>query len=212
MKIIDISMKITPDMMVYKNKEDKKPVIKRTSTHEKDRMQETQLTINMHTGTHMDAPLHMIAGGKTIESTDLSSLIAPCRVLDLMSVSDHISEADLKEKAINAGEFILLKTKNSHDDTFNFDFIYLDKSGAEYLKEKGIIGVGTDALGIERSQPNHDTHQVLLGNDIPIIEGLRLKDVSEGLYTLVALPIDLPAADAALMRAVLLPAGSLTEK
>ena len=212
MKIIDISMEITPDMTVYKNIDAKRPKISLVSTHEKNGVQETAATLNMHTGTHIDAPLHMIDHGKAIAATELSRLITPCRVLDLTDVQSGITAEDLKKKPMNAGDFILLKTRNSFTEAFDFDFVYVEQSGAEYLAEKGIIGVGIDALGIERSQPGHETHRILLGNDIPIIEGLRLKDVSEGEYTLVALPIKLNAADASLMRAVLLPAGSLKEK
>ena len=116
------------------------------ASHHQDGAQDTELTISMHTGTHMDAPLHMIDGGKTIEDTPLSKLIAPCRVLDFSALADRITQADLAQKTINAGEFILLKTLNSKKDTFDFDFVFLDKGGAEYLKEKGAIGVGIDAL------------------------------------------------------------------
>jgi hypothetical protein len=61
-----------------------------------------------------------------------------------------------------------------------------------------------DALGIERSQPNHDTHKILLGAEIVILEGLRLKEVEEGEYLLVAAPINVVGAEAAPVRAILI--------
>ncbi|MEX1308283.1 MAG: cyclase family protein, partial [Eubacteriales bacterium] len=73
----------------------------------------------------------------------------------------------------------------------------------------GIKGVGIDGLGIERAQSDYATHRTLLGADIPIIEGLRLKDVAEGEYILVALPISIPEAEAAPVRAVLLEKGEV---
>ena len=56
------------------------------------------------------------------------------------------------------------------------------------MVEKGVIGAGIDSLGIERNQPNHETHKTLLSNKIMILEGLRLKHVEEGPYVLIAAP------------------------
>ncbi len=84
------------------------------------------------------------------------------------------------------------------------DFIYLKKSGAEFLAEQGIIGVGIDALGIERAQPNHETHNILMEKGIIIIEGLRLKEVPTGNYFMCALPLKIKGADGAPARVVLM--------
>lgn len=71
------------------------------------------------------------------------------------------------------------------------------------MKEKGIRGVGIDSLGIERSQPEHETHKVLLGNNIIIIEGLRLQDIDEGVYMMYALPLKIVGGDGAPARVIL---------
>lgn len=104
---------------------------------------------------------------------------------------------------ISQGEFLLFKTGNSEHEKWREDFIYLEKSGAEYLASRRISGVGIDALGIERAQPGHETHIALLGNDIIILEGLRLKHVEAGRYLLIALPVKIAGADGAPARAVL---------
>ncbi|WP_434564274.1 cyclase family protein [Thermoanaerobacterium thermosaccharolyticum] len=204
MKIYDISMNVNKDMPVYKNKPEKKPELTVTSDFPNDSVHESRISMDMHTGTHFDAPLHMIQGGDTIDHFDLTKAVSKCKVLDFTNVDDKITAEDLKNKDIESGEFVLLKTKNSYDDSFNFNFVFLDSSGAEYLKEKNVIGVGTDGLGIERAQPNHETHKTLLANGITIIEGLRLKDVDEGEYTLIAAPLKIDGAEAAPARALLL--------
>lgn len=107
-------------------------------------------------------------------------------------------------KPIDEGAFILLKTKNSFHEGFANDFIYVEKSGAQYLKDKGIVGVGIDALGIERSQPGHETHKILLGAGIIILEGLKLADIAEGEYILSAAPLKIIGSEAAPVRAVLI--------
>jgi len=202
MKIYDISMEIQESMTVYKNKEEKRP--KRIITVGKDDVTESRISMDMHTGTHIDAPLHMIRGGDTVENIDLNKVITKCKVFDFTNISDKITSEDLASKDIQKGDFIIFKTRNSFREDFDFEFVYLDKSGAQFLKEKGVIGVGIDALGIERNQPEHETHKILLGAGIVILEGLRLKDVEEGEYFLYAAPLKIRGAEASPTRAVLI--------
>ena len=67
MRIHDISTLIHPDMIVYKNKEDKKPIITVVSDYNRGTSYESRALLDMHVGTHMDAPLHMIEGGDSID-------------------------------------------------------------------------------------------------------------------------------------------------
>lgn len=204
MKIHDISMAISEDMMVYKDRAENKPKLTVHRDFNTSTAYESMLSMHMHTGTHIDAPLHMIKCGGTIAGVDLKKLITWCKVLDLTHVDGGITRHDLEQKDIQNGDFLLLKTKNSYKDTFQLDFVFLEKSGAEYLYEKKIKGVGIDALGIERSQPDHETHITLLGHEIVILEGLQLSDVDEGKFFLLAVPISIPDAEAAPVRALLL--------
>lgn len=203
MKIIDISMAIHENMAVYKNKEEKKPHIITKSDFSTGSAFESELHMNLHTGTHIDMPLHMIPNGATSDNFDISNLISDCTVIDLTQVTDKISDVHLQYKEIQQNGFVLLKTKNSFTDRFNPEFIYLDASGANYLKDLKVKGVGIDALGIERSQPGHETHKILFQNGITIIEGLRLSDVSEGSYRMIALPIKLNNVEALPARVIL---------
>lgn len=204
MKIIDISMPIYHDMPVYKGKEEKRPNLTVQSDFTTGSAYESRIDMNMHTGTHLDRSLHMVPDGTRVESLDLEKVITKCRVLDLSTVDDRITAKDLEKKQIEEGDFVLLKTKNSFFDILEGDFIFLEKSGAQYLKDKKIKGVGTDGLGIERSQPDHETHKMILEMDSVIIEGLRLKDVEEGEYFLFAAPILIVGAEGAPLRAVLI--------
>ncbi|MFW6279242.1 MAG: cyclase family protein [Bacillota bacterium] len=205
MKIIDISMPIHEEMPVYKDRKEKSPEIKIISDHQQGEVRETEIKMNLHTGTHFDAPLHMVAGAETMETYSLDKFITPCRVLDLTEKDEKITARDLKEQEINEDEFILFKTRNSFADNFTTDFVYLEQTGAEFLAEKQIKGVGTDSLGIERAQPDHKTHKTLLSREIIILEGLRLKEVAAGAYKLLALPLRIANVEAAPARAFLLP-------
>jgi len=204
MKIYDISMEISLKMPVYKGKKDKRPVFRTVSTLKTGTSYETRLDISLHTGTHMDSPLHMIEGGENIESISLEQVITRCRVIDLTDVEEKITKIDLETKEICENDFILLKTKNSTENILEGNFIYLDKTGAEYLRDKKIKGVGIDSLGIERDQPAHETHLTLFEAGIVILEGLKLDQVDEGEYFLFAAPLKIKGVEAAPVRAVLI--------
>ena len=206
MKIYDISMPISKDMQVYKNRETMKPDLEVVRDFGSASAYESRLCIHLHTGTHMDAPLHMIEGGETIDKLDLEKVITWCKVIDVTHVQSGITRKDLEDRGIEQGDFVLLKTKNSFSDAFLDAFVFVEKSGAAFLKEAGICGVGIDSLGIERSQPGHETHITLLGNGIPVLEGLRLKDIAPGRYFLMAVPVLISGAEAAPVRALLLDA------
>ncbi len=200
MKMYDVTATIYEGMTVYKNKPEKQP---KFNTVTNGYVTETRMELDVHTGTHVDAPLHMVVDGDTFESVSLESLVGQSKLFDLTGVEDGITKADLEKFDIEKDDFILLKTKNSFEEEFNFDFIYLTKDGAEYLAEIGVRGVGIDTLGIERSQEGHPTHKTLFGNNIIIIEGLRFKEIEQGEYFMVAAPLKIEGTDASPARVLL---------
>jgi arylformamidase len=200
LKFYDVTAPIYKGMTVYKNKPEKQPEFNRvTNGH----VTETRMALDVHTGTHIDAPLHMINDGETFETVPLEKLIGDAKVIDLLHVKEKITKEDLVKFDIKKNDFVLFKTTNSLEETFNFDFIFLEKTGAEYLAEIGVRGVGVDALGVERAQPDHDTHRALFSKGVIIIEGLRLKDVPTGTYHMVAAPLKLIGTDASPARVLL---------
>lgn len=203
MTIYDVSMTIESTMQVYKNREEKKPMITLDQDFEKGSTYESRLSMNLHTGTHMDFPLHILKDGSDSNSLDLEHLIRPVKVLDLTDVEEGIGKNDLERFDIRKDDFVLFKTRNSFEETFNFDFIYLKEDGATYLETIGVKGVGIDALGIERAQKGHPTHRTLLKEMIIIIEGLRLKMVEEGNYFMFALPLKVRGVEALPLSVVL---------
>ena len=203
MKIYDLSPEISEKMVVYKGKLEKKPKITVTRTL-KEGANESKIEIDSHTGSHVDAPHHMLQNGITIEKISLDRFMGKAVVLDFTKIKNAITKDNLKKFKIQKNDIVLLKTTSKQDKTFNPDFTYLEKSGAEYLASKKIKAVGIDALGIERSQPNHETHTILLKNNIPIFEGLDLSKVKQGRYFFHGLPLKIRKGDASPVRAVLI--------
>jgi arylformamidase len=204
MKIIDISWPITPTMTAYKDTTS--VTFTELHTFEKDGVRKTLMTLDSHTGTHVDAPSHFLAQGKTSEAVPLEQLIGNCVVIDMTFVEEAITADDLEEYDLEGCDIILFKTRNSaHAVTapFNTSFVYLDASAATYLAELGVQAVGIDYLGIERNNPNHETHRILMDAGVAIIEGLRLADAQEDAYFFVCLPLAVVGLDGAPARAIL---------
>lgn len=202
--IYDVSMPIHASMQVYKNKIEKKPIFNIHTNQIPHFTSETELTMNLHTGTHMDFPRHMLKEGSV--STGFSPetfLNKPVKVFDVTHVKDAITKEEVSSLDISSGDIVFFKTKNSMTDEFLHDFAYLDVSAAKALIEKNVYAVGIDGLGIERNDPNHTTHQTLMKAGIWIIEGLRLKDIPAKAYTCIALPINIEGADALPLRVII---------
>jgi len=204
MKMYDITMTIHPEMQVWNKDQSKKPLLTNMYTLATGPAYISRINIEAHTGTHLDAPLHMVEGGAPIESIALERLIGPARVLDLTNVVGSIGREHLEPYGIQRGEWLLFKTKNSFTEQFDFEFVFLNADGAAYLRDIGINGVATDGLGIERDQSGCPTHHTFFAADILIVEGVRLKDVPAGNYTFVLAPLKLEGIEAAPARAFLM--------
>lgn len=205
MTIIDISWPISPSMTTYK--QETNITCTPLKTFEADGVRKTQITFDTHTGTHVDMPAHFQKDGATTDALELENLVGPCVVVDLSHVTGAITEADLEEYDFEECDIVLIKTKNSTlapDAPFNPDFVYLDASAATYFAEMtDVQTIGFDYLGIERNQPQHETHHALFNAGVTIIEGLRLAAASEGEYFFVCMPLAMQGLDAAPARAIL---------
>jgi len=200
MKLYDVSAEIYEGMPVYKNKPEKQP---KFQTVTNGHVTETKIELDLHTGTHVDSPLHMINDGDTMETIQIEDLVGRVKLFDLTDVEDRIIKQDIEDLDIEKDDFILFKTKNSFDEEFNFDFIFVAEDAAKYLADIGIKGIGVDALGIERAQEGHPTHRSLFHANVIVMEGLRLKDVQEGEYFMVAAPLRVKSTDASPARVLL---------
>ncbi len=211
----DITMAIKEDMLLYKGRKHLKPEIKTISDFDNSSAHETELRMNLHTGTHLDAPLHMIPEGADSNQLLENDLFYRAKVVPIVEQEKKITLRQLQQLEIEAGDFIIFKTKNSQPNYLKNhpkEFIYLAKDAAKYLSNKAIQGVGIDSIGIERNQSGHPTHKSILGKEIMILEGLRLKDVPAGKYVLMLAPLKIKTSDALPLRAVLYEKQELIDK
>ena len=206
--IYDVTVPIADTMLVWPG--DPVVQLQRKSHQSKDKTHTvivTAITMGSHTGTHMDAPLHMISGGKRLDEFPLEVMIGKARVFEIFGVRS-IGRAELERINCEGVERILFKTDNSkhwQDGKFYEEFVYLQPDGAEFLVKCGVRLVGIDYLSIDKFQSSgHPTHFVLLTKNILILEGLNLSAVPAGEYTLYALPLNLHDVEGAPARVILI--------
>lgn len=208
----DISMTIKKEMLVYKGRDEVKPRLTTIRDFENGDAHESELQMNVHTGTHIDAPLHILPEGENSNIFFAENPFYQAQVLDLTNLTEKITAADLKKYSIKENSFVILKTTNSQPGYLEEKpekFIYLDQSGADYLAKKEIKGVGIDTNGIERNQAEHQTHKKLLTKKIMILEGLRLNKVPAGQYVLVLSLLKIANSDGLPARAYLFENGEI---
>jgi arylformamidase len=201
-KMYDVTLPIKTGMVVYPNNpEVKLENIDGAHTYI------TKIEMGSHTGTHIDAPRHSFKDLPGTDTLDLDRFCGPCRVLDMTHVKEGIEVSDLEEHSIKEGERILVKTSNSERgwDTFYDDYIYLSGDAADYLRDKKISLFGIDYFSVKkRGGEDQRAHESLLGNEIAVVEGLKLDEVVEGEYIFLGLPLAFKEGDGSPIRAVLL--------
>ena len=204
MTIHDISVPIRSDMPIYAGDPDVE-LERASSIAEGGHANVSKLSMGVHTGTHVDAPVHFLEGAPGMESVSLDALCGPAVVVDGTRLDgDTIGQSDLESLDLPEGaERIILKTRNSelwNQDAFTRDFLRLDGSGARYLISRGVRTIGIDYLSVG----DHEAHRELLGAGVIPVEGLDLRKIAPGAYTLICLPLDLVGSDGAPARTILI--------
>lgn len=207
MKIHDISIPIAPTMPTYPG--DPAVTIEHVLQIARgDNANVSRLSFGNHTGTHVDPPVHFVPGGKTVDQLDLNTLYGPARVVDMTRVERAITARDLERaKLPKRATRVLFKTRNSElweRAGFQKDFVAFAWDAAAWIVAHGIRLVGIDYLSAELFDAREPrTHRTLLGAGVVILEGINLKEIAPGNYTLVSLPIKIKDGDGAPVRAVL---------
>jgi len=201
MKIFDVSVDIYNGMPAFPG--DPPPDIKRVMTMPTDPANVSLLCFGTHTGTHVDPPIHFVEGGYTVDQIPPDHLYGKAVVVAVPGV-DAVGAKHLEGVK---GDIILLKTKNSAlwgSGRFHADYAYLDESAAQWLIDHHIKTIGIDYLSIGSFKGGETVHKMILGAGITAIEGLDLRKIEPGTYTLACLPLKIKDGDGAPARAFLI--------
>ena len=203
---IDISLRLRADMPTWPGSPGVR--IRQTRTIASGNpANESTLEMDVHCGTHVEAPLHFIDGADPMGSIPLEVLVGPARV-------EHLPDAESIGPDELAGvppgtERLLLRTRNSElwpsADGFREDFVALTLEGARWIADHGIKLVGVDYLSVQRWGDDPETHRVLMRAGVAILEGIDLGNAPAGDYRLTCLPLRIETTEAAPARAILEP-------
>ncbi len=209
MQIYDVTLGITSGMPVWPG--DPAVTLERVKKIEEgSNANVSHLDIGVHTGTHVDAPVHFIPGQYGIDQVSLDILIGPVLVVEAPQDIDQINAQVVEQAAIPQNTTrVVFKTRNSifwarGEKVFQPTFCGIEVDGAQALVDKGVKLVGIDYLSVAPYKRSRPTHEVLLGAKMVVIEGLDLSRVGPGLYQLYCLPLKLVGCDGAPARTILI--------
>ena len=162
------------------------------------------LRSTVHLGAHADAPSHYGLDAPSIDARSLHYYLGPCQVIRVAVPRGGFVTPDRLSVPITAPRVLLATGTYPDPETFNEDFAALSPALIDWLHQRGVILVGVDTPSVDPfSSKELPAHKTFLRCDMAILEGLMLKDVPEGVYELIALPLRLVSFDASPVRAIL---------
>ena len=186
--LIDLSVTLNEQTPVYPG--DPATKIEPAGVLAKDGYTDHYVSLGTHVGTHIDAPMHMLEGGKSLDQVPADQFIGPGR---LVQVSGNDFSA-VTEAGIQAGDIVLLHTGMSekyHELAYFEDYPVMSEEIARYLVAAKVKMVGVDCCSMD-NQDDFPIHKVLLAGGVLIIENLtNLSQLAGKDCTVYALPIKL---------------------
>lgn len=197
MKIYDISQEVFGCQVYPGDPTPKKRVI--SSMEKGDLYNLTAFSMCAHNGTHIDAPFHFIKEGKTVDSVSLNTFIGMAYVAEYNGIVSADDATEILEKAkkqnSEAAKRILIKGDAE-----------VSAEAAKVFAESNILLLGNESQTVGPENAPMEVHLILLGAGTVLLEGIRLAEVSEGVYFLNAAPLNLSGADGSPCRAILIAA------
>jgi arylformamidase len=197
MKIYDISQEVFGCQVYPGDPTPKKRVI--SSMEKGDLYNLTAFSMCAHNGTHIDAPFHFIKYGKTVDSVSLDTFIGMAYVAEHNGIVSADDATEILEKAkkqnSEAAKRILIKGDAE-----------VSAEAAKVFAESNILLLGNESQTVGPENAPMEVHFILLGAGAVLLEGIRLAEVSEGVYFLNAAPLNLSGADGSPCRAILIAA------
>lgn len=208
MKIIDLTHTIQENMPVYPGTEP--PILAPANTYEQDGFRETRLSLFSHTGTHMDAPAHILPGRATLDVFPASQFAGKALVVDCrhFTFGDPVPLSAITRYGAKADEADFLLFNFGWDrywgkPEYFGDYPCLGSDAVQYLLDHPKKGVGVDTIGIDPIG-SLDIHRRLFAHrEMVVIENLtRLDRLGDDLFWFFALPLKHENADGSPIRAI----------
>lgn len=210
MKVLDLTHDLTETMPVYPGTEP--PRITQATTIAREGFAEKRISLYSHTGTHMDAPAHMVAGARTLDAFEAAHFVGPGAVLDVSSCREGTIGVEWIEphaERLRGLSFVLLRSgwsKRWGQPSYFEGFPVLTEEAARLLCTLGLHGIGLDMLSVDPvASQDFPIHNLLLRQGYVIVENLtNLEALDPAPFLFSCLPLKIPAADGSPVRAVAL--------
>jgi arylformamidase len=197
MKIYDISQEVFSSQVFPGDPAPERELV--SSMEKGDLYNLTAFSMCAHNGTHIDAPAHFIKDGKTVDALCLDALVGPAYVAEHQGIVSGDDAAEILEKAKErnpeSAKRILIKGAAE-----------VSSEAAEVFASSEILLLGNESQTVGPEDAPAEVHLILLGADVILLEGIRLENVSEGVYLLNAAPLNLSGAEGSPCRALLIAA------
>lgn len=202
--LYDLSRTLTPRTAVFPG-DTPVSVTQNLLLQQGDACNLSSITMSVHAGTHVDAPRHNSDAGMGIDRVPLDVLIGPARVVTL-AATDVIALADVQALDLVGVARLIVHTRGSDvpNDAFDHNLVYFTPDAAAWLGSQGLRLIGVDAPSVDpASSADLAAHLAFLHHDVVIVENLCLRDVPDGDYEMMALPLRIAESDGAPARVVL---------
>ena len=195
MKIYDISQEVFSCQVYPDDPTPEKNILKSMENGEVYNL--TAFSMCAHNGTHIDAPFHFIKNGKTVDEIDLEAFVGMAYVAEHHGILTADDAVEILEKAKKynpeSAKRILIKGN-----------VEVSLDAAKVFASSGIFLLGNEPQTVGPENEPMAVHLALLNADVVLLEGIRLSEVSEGVYFLNAAPLNLSGADGSPCRAILI--------
>ena len=208
-KIFDITVEISESTLVWEGDPGVK-VRQVLSINKGAAYNLSRLYLGVHNGSHVDAPLHFLEHGKSIDQFPLSAMVGPVQVVEIDDHIDLITTDVLKTAGIHPEtKRLLFKTKNSdywkrNIRNFQKNYCGVTTDGAQFLATLNLKLVGIDYLSISPLSDLEEPHRILMRKDVIILETVNLSGMKPGFYDLFCLPLKLVGCEGAPARVILM--------
>ena len=207
MKVIDLSHTIHNNITVFNEAE--RPNIEKAATIENDGYAQLRFSMYTHNSTHIDAPAHMLKGGKALTDFLPEKFTGKAFVADVRNAGKTITKEWLVpyQAKMEACDFILLNTgwaEKWNSKAYKTGFPVLEPQASEWLTQFNLKGIGLDTISIDPvDSVDVPNHKIVLGNDMLIIENLTgLNETGEDVFWFSCFPLKIERADGSPVRAV----------
>jgi len=207
MSVVDLSQSLSASMPVYPGTEP--PRFVEATTIEREGFAEKLISLYSHTGTHIDAPGHILAGAPTLDRLPVDQFVGPACVVDVSNTRDGRIDVELLESQaprMAGADFVLLMSGWSRrwgSREYFEGFPLLTEAGAGWLASRGLKGIGVDMISVDSvGSRDFAIHKILFRAGMVIVENLcRLEELGPETFLFSCMPLKILDADGSPVRA-----------